>query len=270
MLRIAPRLGSVTQFPAQALILTTGSSAVMLAWAQGQAPPSAPPRPLPDNLTPSGFNTSPATPPKPGRDLAKLSPLAQQMYLTAQRGSEWLFRVHQPTGRFLPGWLPDLNQPAEGDHYLRQAGATLALARAARYFKDERYTARARQAVLTLLAETSASSNDPQATRCTNLPSAVVNRLGAAGLLLAVIHELPDPAKDLLDVGEQLARFIVRQQQPDGSFRTTDTPEAAADPDAIHHYPGMALYGLMRSYTLRPSVEKAEVARKALGYYRKW
>src|SRR4051812_26999197 len=144
------RKRSVWQFVS--VILSTFSSAVMLAWLQGQAPPTAPPRQLPNNLIPAGGVPPPATPPppaadpKPSRDLTKLSPLAQQMYLSAQRGGEWLFRVHQPTGRFLPGWLPDLNQPADGDHYLRQAGATLALARAARYFKDERYTARARQA----------------------------------------------------------------------------------------------------------------------------
>src|SRR5205823_8357859 len=133
---------------------------------QGQVPPSDPPRPLPGSITPAGL----ADAPKLGRDLTKLAPLAQQMYLCAQRGGEWLFRVHQPTGRFLPGWLPDLNQPVETDHYLRQAGATLALARTARYFHDERYTARARQAMLTLLADTGPAANDPQA-RCTNLPS---------------------------------------------------------------------------------------------------
>jgi hypothetical protein len=258
------------------LVLGTLCSAAMLSWTQGQAPPTspaekspAPPRQLPADLAPTSFVPPEANAvTKPGRDLTHLPPLAQQMYLSAQRGSEWLFRVHQPTGRFLPGWLPALNQPVEGDHFLHQAGAALALARAARFLKDERYTARARQAVLTLLAETGPAPDDPQA-RCTNLPSTVVNRLGAAGLLLAAIHELPEPAKDLLDQGDQLARFIAHQQQPDGSLRTTDSPEAVSDPDAVNHYPGMALYGLMRGYALRPSVEKAETVRKALGYYRK-
>ena len=187
------RKRSVWQFVS--LLLSTLTSAVTLAWLQGQAPPSpAPPQPLPGSLIPAGGVPAPAniTPPpatatKAGRDVTKLSPLAQQMYLGAQRGSEWLFRLHQPTGRFLPGWLPDLNQPVEFDSYLRQAGATTALARSARFFQDERYTARARQAVLTLLAETGPAPDDPQA-RCTSLPSAVVNRLGAAGLLLAAVQ----------------------------------------------------------------------------------
>jgi hypothetical protein len=215
------------------------------------------------------------------------------MYLSAQRGTDWLYRVHQSNGRFLPGWQPDLNQPLDGDHFLRQAGATLALARAARFFnekwyefkderpiaqarkdvrpepRDERYIARARQAVLTLLAETGPDPRDPQS-RCTTLPAAAVNRLGAAGLLLAAIHELPDPAKDLLDQGDQLARYIARRQKPDGSLGLTDTTDEVTDPEGVNHYPGMALYGLMRSQQQRPAPWKAEVARKALGYYRAW
>jgi hypothetical protein len=250
------------------VILTVIASATLLSGSRGQTPP-APPGQLPNTLTPAGGIPAPFVTPKAGRDLTKLTELGKPMYLSAQRGSEWLFRMHQPTGRFLPGWLPDLNQPVEVDSYLRQAGATVALARSARFFQDERYTARARQAVLTLLADTGPAPGDPQA-RCTGLPSTVVNRLGAAGVLLAAICELPDPAKDLLDQADQLARFVVRQQQPDGSFRITDTPDAVADPDAINHYPGMAIYGLMRCYALRPSVEKAETVRKALGYYRKW
>ncbi len=232
--------------------------------ANAPGSPGAPPRPLPSSVAPASY-VPPVGAAAP--DLFRLSPLAQQLGRSARSGAEWLFRVHQLDGHFLPGWHPDLNEKLDSDHFLRQAGATLTLARAARYFKDEKYATRARQAVLTLLAQTGPDPSDPQS-RCTILPSAVVSRLGAAGLVLAAIHELPDPTKDLLDQGEQLARFIVRQQQPDGSFRYTDAPDEIADPDGVHHYPGMALYGLMRSQTMRPAPAKIEAARRALGYYR--
>lgn len=248
----------------------------VLALAQGQAPPAAPipgsaPRPLPPNLTPASFvppagNSAVAT---PGRDLTTLSPLSQQMHLNARRGTEWLYRAHQPTGRFLNGWRPAVDRPIDGDNFLSQAGAALGLARAACYFQDERYAVRARQAVLTLLAETGADARDPHA-RCTTLPSSAVNRLGAAGLLLAAIHELPSPADDLLIQGEQLAKFIFNQQKPDGSLAVTDGPEPAADPDAVNHYPGWALYGLMRSQQARPHPWKADFFRRSLAYYRAW
>src|SRR2546423_1582925 len=86
----------------------------------------------------------------PARDLSKLSPLQQQMYLSAQRGAEWLYRMNGADGRFAHGVVPALRTPLEGDHFLRQAGAAVALARAARFTGNEEYTARARQAVLTL------------------------------------------------------------------------------------------------------------------------
>ena len=70
------------------------------------------------------------------------------------RGAEWLFRMNTVKGRFLPGFLPSVNAVMEGDNYLRQAGAALALARAARQTGNKAYAARATQAVLALLDDT--------------------------------------------------------------------------------------------------------------------
>lgn len=237
------------------------AAATTLAVAQ----PPAPPRPLPGNLTPVAH----AEPVVLKRDMSKLPPVVQQFFLSAHRGSEWLSRMNQPTGSFAAGWRADLNQPLDGDHFLRQAGATLTLARAARFFQNESYAARARQALLTLLAETGPDGRDPRA-RSTTAPSAVVNRLAAAGLLVAIIHELPNPADDLLHQGEQLAYFIALQQKPDGSLSYTDTPEAVADPDGASAFPGLALCGLARSNTLRPAPWKLDIVRKACNYYRGW
>jgi hypothetical protein len=177
-----------------------------------------------------------------------------------------LFRANQPTGEFLYGWLPALNKPMEGNQFLRQAGAAVALARAAKFFHNDGYAARARQSVLWLLEQTGPSPTDPQA-RCTTLPSGQVNRLGAAGLLLLAIHELPNPAPNLLDQGEQLARYIYRRMAPDGSLTYADGPDDA-DPEGVSYYPGEALYGLMRSQQLRPAPWKLAFAQKALTYYR--
>src|SRR5262249_22510159 len=135
----------------------------------------------------------------PPRDLAKLSPLQRQMYLSAQRGADWLYRANRPDGRFQYGFIPSLKTNVDGDHYLRQAGAAYALARSARFTGDERHTAVAKQAILTLLLDTTIEDSKSGAVRHTTLPSVVVNRLGAAGLLVLAINELPSPADDLLD-----------------------------------------------------------------------
>ena len=51
--------------------------------------------------------------------------------------------------------------------------------------------ARATQAVLNLLGDTTVDPQDPQV-RYTTLPPGVINRLGAAGMLLLAINELPE------------------------------------------------------------------------------
>src|SRR5262249_40564206 len=157
---------------------------------------------------PSAPTARPASTSSPRRvNLDRLLPLHKQMYLSAQGGAGWLHRAYRSDGRFLYGFVPDLNTALEGDHYLRQIGAAFALARAARYTDDERFTAKARQAVVTLLLDTSVDPKDPQV-RYASLPSVIVNRLATAGLLVMAINELPSPAADLLKQSEQLCAFI--------------------------------------------------------------
>jgi hypothetical protein len=195
----------------------------------------------------------------------------RQVHTSALRGAEWLHGVSSPvTGRFMYGWVTALHVPLEGDHYLHQAGAAFALARAARYFGDDRYTLKARQAVLSLMAETTPDPRDP-ACRHTVFPAIAVNRLAAAGLLLMAIHELPAPADDLLKQGEELANYIHKQQRDDGSFRVVEgSDETPKDLETVQTYPGVALYGLMLSQRHRPAAWKTEVARRALPFYAAW
>src|SRR5262249_47275676 len=207
---------------------------------------------------------------KAASDFAKLPPLEQQMYLSAQRGADWLRRSNRVNGRFIYGQVPALRAPLEGDNYLCQVGAAFALARAARFFGDEHFAAVARQALLTLLLDTAIDPGDPQA-RQTTLPGILVNRLAAAGLLVSAINELPTPGEDLLEQSEQLCRFIRKRQKTDGSL--SDAGAEATGDGVVHGDPtfaGDALYGLVQSQRHRPAAWKTEVARKALSYYGDW
>jgi hypothetical protein len=207
-----------------------------------------------------------------------MPPLQRQMFLCAQSGADWLFRSNRPDGKFEYGFLPCLKTKLEGDHYLRQAGAAFALARAARLTGDERHAAVARQAVLTLLLDTTIDTEIPAGKgvkiRRTVLPSTIVNRLGAAGLLVLAINELPNPADDLLEQSEELCRYIEAQQQGDGSLSFSDTPgdskPKASDSEGVNYYPGVALHGLMRSQQYRPGDWKTTVVKKALAHYQPW
>ena len=109
--------------------------------------------------------------------------------------------------------------------------------------------------------------------RCTKHPSLLVNRLGAAGLLVLAINELPAPQADLLEQSEQLCNFIRLQARADGSLSYTDdadTSKAADDPDGFNYYPGEALYALMLSQRHHPVAWKTDLVRKAVAFYYPW
>lgn len=226
--------------------------------------PQAPPAPV------AAVGAAPATAP---RDFSRLTDLQKQMPFCARRGAEWLYRMNEVKGRFVYGYVPALRVPLDGDHFLCQAGATFALARAARFTHEDRYAVRATQAILALLEDTTTDKGDPQV-RFTALPPSAINRLGAAGLLVLAAHELPAPQADLLEKAEQLCNYIRRQARTDGSLACSEAGEdgrvPADDPEAILTNPGVAVYGLIRSNKLRPAPWKLETARKAVAFYRTW
>jgi hypothetical protein len=240
--------------------------------AQREAPAVSSPAPTPGTQTPAPSALS-SLAKAPARDFSKLGDLQKEMLNSCQRGADWLFRMNGVKGRFLYGYLPALKTEMEGDHYLRQIGAAFALARAARFLGEDRYAVRATQALLNLLDETVTDAADPHC-RHTSLPSGAVNRLGAAGLLVLAINELPAPQADLLDKSEELCNWIRRQTREDGSLRCNDAADndkgEANDADCVNEYPGVALYALLRSQKHRSASWKTDLARKALGHYRAW
>lgn len=224
----------------------------LVAWPAGRGQVS--PRPSRDALARR------VQPPRAGHDGPGAPPPDNVFASSARRGADWLLRAQRPDGHFRYGYVPALNQPLEGDHLLRQVGAAFALARAARLTGDEAQAAAARHAVKTLLRETApdAASLSPS--------SALPNRLGAAGMLVMAVNELPSPGEEMLGRSERLCAYVRGQQRPDGSLNYA----GAEEPEGLNYYPGEALYGLLRSQEHRPAAWKAAVARKALAHYRAW
>jgi hypothetical protein len=239
------------------------------AWSLGRGQDGNVPEPQrPEHMPPQGSANA------AGLNDHAVTPLQKQMFLSLQGGASWLSRAHQVDGHFLFGtsFVPALNTSLEGDDYLQQIAAAFALARAARATGSQEYLAKARQAVTALLLDTVVDPKDPAA-RYTRLPSAVVNRLAATGLLVMAINELTAPADDLLVQSEQLCAYLRKQQQADGSLCFCDDPaqlRANADPDGIAYYPGVALYGLMLSQRHKPAAWKTDLVRSALRFYQPW
>src|SRR5207248_2031559 len=66
------------------------------------------------------------------RDGSKLPESAQPIFFSASRAMDWLKLTNKPDGRFVYGFQPALRVQIDGDNFASQAGATFALARAAR------------------------------------------------------------------------------------------------------------------------------------------
>lgn len=264
--------------PLAGLLVLGSAGFVMLSLTRGQeAKPAAPvvtaaPRPLrvtlPSKTIPVPQPAAATTPAggKPPLDLSKLSPLARQMYLSARSGARRLSAMNLRTGRFDPGIYPNVNQPVEGDHILRQGGATFALARAACYFQDEEATVHATHAILHLLDGTAVDPRNPQVRGpAPSAPS--VNFLASSALLVLAINELPAPNDELLTCSEQLCNALRLRQQADGSLKTADTGSAGVEDPESANSPGLVLVALMRSQQYRPAKWKTDAVRRALPFY---
>ena len=237
-----------------ALVAAAALTTVSLTLGQGQ-PPAQPAPP----------SKGPTEAARAGRNLAKWSYFEKEIYFSAQRACEWLERANAYDGRFVYCHEPALRSPLEADSFMHEATAAFALARASRYFNDDKAAELARQAVLTLLKiDTAPEDKNPTVRVCT-LPQGMVNHLGAASVLVQAIHELPSPAADLLDDSDQLCNYLRRAQRGDGSFACSEGgPE---DEGTVNLYSGEALFALMRSQQHRPAAWKAEAAHKALAHY---
>src|SRR5215471_18652576 len=89
------------------LCISAGGGFVVLSLGHGQDRSITP-----VSASPASASSPPAIPPATTerftRQFSKLPPLQQQMYLSAQRGADWLCRTNQADGRFVNGYLPAL------------------------------------------------------------------------------------------------------------------------------------------------------------------
>ena len=255
---------------------------VAVAWlAAGplvaQAPP---PKLLPSSVTGPAPAAGPVTP-AGGDQVAPAAPIdrylkqrgafppeTDQAVFATRLGTDWLFRMNLPGGRFQHGLNPAIRQWLDSDADFRQALATLALCEAAKFTGDERYAPRASGAVLALLALTKPDAADPTC-RVPTPPNDRCNRVGFASVTALAIFALPNPDAKLLQDADGLVKFVRKQVQANGAIGftepATDEPQKA-DPEGASIYPGYALQALSASLRLRPDAATRELFPKAMAY----
>jgi hypothetical protein len=259
--------------------ITVGSLILVGTLASGFAQPPVPGTPAIPQTPPAVLPAGGVAPvPAAGNEipLAQFDPIAafpqttQNSVRAVVTGANWLARMNQPQGRFLPGYRPALRQPIDADHDLKQAKAALAMAQAARFTGNERHAAVAGQSLLALLALT---KPDPADANC-RIPvasSMSCNRVGFAALLALGISELPGADDKLLAEAEKLCEFLHRQLRTDGSVHYVDSPNEhplKVDPAGVNEYPGLALQAIAVSNRVKPATWKSDALKKGLENYR--
>lgn len=264
------------------LIVLVGTGAVLVSLTHAQEPKTPPPS---VSLPPAGPGSKivipasgVASPREPAatqaapfdrfRKYDQLPELTRELVFATKSGMEWLSRdgIHQANGRFIPGLSPALGKATEDDHFMRQALGAFALARSARLTGEEKYSVRASQTILSLLAEAPKDTENP-GSRKPALPSIVCNRVGGAAYLALAIFELPDAALEMRQCGEELCQFLRSRQQADGSISFTEEGEAA-EAEGASLYPGAALAAIATSHRNVPAEWKKQILAKALKHYR--
>ncbi|MGL6097316.1 MAG: hypothetical protein ACRC7O_16145, partial [Fimbriiglobus sp.] len=239
-----------------------------------------PPGPLPVSVTgqpaatptvqpAAGTQAPPTAPIQRFQDFRNLPPETVQAIYAMRAGADWLWRMNQPNGRFLSGLNPALKSALPDDPDFRQAVATLALCRAARFTADERFCARAAQAVLAQLSLTKPDPANP-GIRVPVAPSERCNRVGFAAVLALAIYDMPGADPKLLADADALVNFLRSKCAADGPVQAFDGPTdpAKSDPDTMNVYPGLGLQAMAVANRRRPDAALTGQIARGVNYYR--
>lgn len=228
------------------LLIVGGVAWLISSRASGQTPP---PMALPNSVTgqPANGAITPAAAsvavktPAIARypNLSAVPPETAQAILGMRTGAEWLAKRQLTHGKFLIGLNPALRMPIDGDTDFRQAVATWGLAQAATFTGDDKLTAAASQAVLTLLTlcPESSTPNGPQA------PSSQVtgSPVGFAAVLALSIYDLPKADPRLVQNADRICAYLRTQVNAEGML---STPEKA-DFELMAFVPGLVYRALV-------------------------
>jgi hypothetical protein len=144
------------------------------------------------------------------KNIAMFPPDIGQCVFGVRAGSDWLSKMHQASGRVLPGVNPALAVVWNQDSEAKQALATWGMCRSARFMGDTGLSAKSSQSLLAIYASVKPDTNDQK--RLTVNPSLKDRTLIAASIILA-IAEVSKPDDRSLVISEHMAAFLATNNQ---------------------------------------------------------
>ncbi len=257
----------------------TGCGLVVTGFALAQTPPTVP-APKPPGLLPPSVTGRPHDPVTPVAAVTpKVAPAdrfktpgypveTMAAVQSCRDAADWCTRMSKSDGRFMAGVDPALGRELQGNDFA-QACAALALARAARFTGDEKATAAASQACLSLLTLTKADTTDPTM-RVPTIAADRGNKVGFAAVLATAIYDLPAPDAKLVAEADKLCKFLYTRLRSDGSVHYTEGEGSPTktDPDGVNTYPGLCLQAVMASDRVSTEAWKRDALARGVKFYR--
>ncbi len=194
-------------------------------------------------------------------------PITPESLLAASRaGGEYLLRHHKANGDFDYSYEPKKDTYNDDYNLLRHAGSCYALSELSRVTGDVRYVESARRGIEALLTRSRAPlPKDGTDTFLSIVSPGEEAKLGGAALGVLAILGYQEASGDrrFEETAQDLARFLVFQQEADGHFRSKYF-YGAPDPEPFEsiYYPGEAILALIRLHSLDNAPRWLEAAQK--------
>ena len=186
------------------------------------------------------------------------------------RGADYLTRIMSPQGRYVYMYHPVDDRDESSYGWLRHAGTTYALFEAYEEFGTPSYLEKGELALRYLASHLSPDSAS-QGKYALDTNDEEQQKVGGAGLALLAFakHAAVTGKRDGLETMRSLARFILKQQYPDGHFRCNADVEGETGKKLkreLWYYPGEAVLALMRLYAIEPQPSYLDAARRGANW----
>lgn len=190
----------------------------------------------------------------------------EALLAAVRRGADYLARIVGRQGRYVYMYHPVGDRDDSAYGWLRHAGTTYALFEAYEEFGARPHLEKGELALRYLASHL---SQDPESDGkyVLDTQDEEQQKVGGAGLALLAFakHATVTGKRDDLETMRSLARFIVKQQYPDGHFRSNADLEKETGKKLkreLWYYPGEAVLALMRLYAIEPRQAYLDAARR--------